>query len=323
MQNVSRRALLAGFTAMASSRAFGSEEPQFPTRPINIIVPATAGGGADINARRVGELLRQVWGQPVIIDNRAGAAGSIAASYVSRAEKDGYIVGMASDSSVLINPLVMPDVTYTLESFELISTLYMGAMALAVSNNFPAKTVADFVTEVKHRGSLPCAMFGTVSSPRLAAETLMAEADIKLSPVPYRGETEAVRDVVAGIVPSFFGTTANLFEQHRGGTLRVLAVSSAERMPILPDVPTFAEAGLKNVNYRWFHGLMLPAGTPASLVDRYSKTLQPIITSEQFKKGINPDVTPVYMTPPEFKQFAFAARERAIKIIRDRDLKVK
>jgi tripartite-type tricarboxylate transporter receptor subunit TctC len=321
MQNVNRRLLLAGMAAMVSSRAFGGEQQSFPTRPINIIVPATAGGGADIGARRVGELLRDAWGQPVIIDNRAGAAGSIAAAYVSRAEKDGYTVGMASDSSVLINPLVMPDLNYKLESFELISTLYMGGMALAVSNDFPAKTVEQFVAVVNRRGSLTCAMFGSVSSPRLAAETLMSEAQIKLAPVPYRGETEAVRDLIGGIVPCFFGTTANLFEQHRGGTLRVLGVSSAERIPVLPDVPTFAEVGLKTVNYRWFHGLMLPGGTEERIIDRYSRALQPIITSEQFKKGMNPDVTPVYMAPSEFKELAYAARERAIKIIHDSDLK--
>lgn len=322
MHNITRRTLLAGAGALAMGRAFGQEQP-FPTRAISIIVPATAGGGADIGARRVGELLREAWGQPVIIDNRAGAGGSIAATYVSRADKDGYTVGMASDSSVLINPLVMHDVNYKLENFELISTLYMGAMALAVNNNFPAKDVEEFVAEVKRKGPVACGMFGVVSSPRLVSEMLMTEAQIQLSPVPYRGENEAVRDLLGGIVPAFFGTTANLFEQHRSGTLRVLAVSSTQRLAILPDVPTFVEAGLRTVTYRWFHGLMLPGGTSADLVDRYSKTLQPIITSDNFRKGLNPDVTPVYMTPPEFKQLAYAARERAIGIIRDRDLKLK
>jgi tripartite-type tricarboxylate transporter receptor subunit TctC len=209
MLKITRRTLLAGVGTVAASRALGQER-SFPVRPINIIVPATAGGGADVGARRVGDLLREAWGQPVIIDNRAGAGGAIAASYVSRADKDGYTVGMASDSSVLINPVVMPDVSYKLEDFELISTLYTGGMALAVSNNFPAKTVEEFVAEVKRKGSMTCGMFGSVSSPRLVAEMLMMEADIKLSPVPYRGETEAVRDLVGGIIPSFFGTTANL-----------------------------------------------------------------------------------------------------------------
>jgi tripartite-type tricarboxylate transporter receptor subunit TctC len=313
MSQITRRTLLAAAGTLAAGQALGQERP-FPVRQINIIVPATAGGGADVNARRLGELLHEAWKQPVIIDNRAGAGGSLAASYVQRADKDGYTVGMASDSSVLINPIVMPDVTYKVEDFELITTLY---------NDFPAKNVEEFVAEVKRQGSMTCGMFGTVSSPRLVAEMLMTAADIKLSPVPYRGETEAVRDLVAKMIPSFFGTTANLFEQHRSGTLRVLAVSSTERMPIMPDVPTFSEAGLSSVTYRWFHGLMLPGGTPSDIVDRYSKALKPIITSEAFRKGVNPDVTPIYMTPPEFKQFVYTARERAAGIIRDRQLALK
>jgi tripartite-type tricarboxylate transporter receptor subunit TctC len=322
MSQITRRTLLAAAGTLAAGQALGQERP-FPVRQINIIVPATAGGGADVNARRLGELLHEAWKQPVIIDNRAGAGGSLAASYVQRADKDGYTVGMASDSSVLINPIVMPDVTYKVEDFELITTLYTGGMALAVNNDFPAKNVEEFVAEVKRQGSMTCGMFGTVSSPRLVAEMLMTAADIKLSPVPYRGETEAVRDLVAKMIPSFFGTTANLFEQHRSGTLRVLAVSSTERMPIMPDVPTFSEAGLSSVTYRWFHGLMLPGGTPSDIVDRYSKALKPIITSEAFRKGVNPDVTPIYMTPPEFKQFVYTARERAAGIIRDRQLALK
>jgi tripartite-type tricarboxylate transporter receptor subunit TctC len=320
MNVATRRAVLAGLGALAAGSA--SAQDQYPSRPIQVIVPATAGGGADIGARRAGELLREALGQTFVIDNRAGAAGSIAAAYVARSEKNGYTVGMATDSSVLINPLVMPDVTYKLEDFQLISPLYMGGMALAVEKNFPASNLAEFIAEVKRRQSLPCAMFGVVSSPRLVAEMFMAEAQIKLDPVPYRGENEAVRDVVAGLVPAFVGTLANLLPQYRAGNLRLLAISFTGRLPALPDVPTFAEAGLKTVVYRWFHGFMFPAGTPAPIVDRFSKALMPVVASEKFKAGLGQDLTPTPMTPAEFTEMAYAARERVKGIIRDRNLKL-
>jgi tripartite-type tricarboxylate transporter receptor subunit TctC len=166
-------------------------------------------------------------------------------------------------------------------------------------------------------------MFGVASSPRIAAEIFMAEAGIHLNPVPYRGETEAVMDLLGGSVPAYFGTTAQLVEQHRAGKLRIIATTFTERMKVFPDVPTFQEEGLKKVVYRWFHGLMLPAGTPQPIIDRYVKELNPIVTSDRFRDGISPDLVPVSMSPAEFTDMALAARERVAVIIRDRDLKGK
>jgi tripartite-type tricarboxylate transporter receptor subunit TctC len=305
-------------TTLAGGRALS--DSNYPNRPIQIIVPATAGGQSDIGARRVGELLHEALGQPVIIDNRTGAGGSIATTLLSRAEKDGYTLGMASDSTVLINPIVVPDAKYKLEDFQLLTPLYMGAFALAVGKDFPAKTVPEFIAEVKRRGSLLCGMFGSVSSPRLVAEMFMAAADVKLEPVPYRGENEAVRDMLAGVIPAFFGTTSNLISQHEAGSLRILALSSKERIDALKDIPTFAELGLKSVVYTWFHGLMLPGGTPPAIVYKLSKTLIPLIGSAKFKSQLNADLVPTPMTPAEFTAMAFQARDRVTQIIRDRNL---
>jgi tripartite-type tricarboxylate transporter receptor subunit TctC len=317
---ISRRAVLAGMstTVLAGGRAYG--DSTYPNRPIQIIVPATAGGQSDIGARRIGELLHEALGQPFVIDNRTGAGGSIATTLLSRADKDGYTLGMASDTTVLINPIVVPDAKYKLEDFQLLSPLYVGAFALAVAKDFPAKTVSEFIVEVKRRSSLLCGMFGSVSSPRLVAEMFMAAADVKLEPVPYRGETEAVRDMLSGVIPSFFGTTSNLIAQHEAGNLRILALSAKERVDALKDVPTFVELGFKPVVYTWFHGLMLPGGTPPAIVEKLSKTLIPLIGGAKFKAQLNADLVPTPMTPAEFTAMARESRDRVIQIIRDRKL---
>lgn len=318
--NMNRRQALAGLAVLGAPpilRAQGT----FPTKPIEIIVPATAGGGADLGARRIGEMLGPVLGQPIVIQNKAGAAGSLAAGMVARAEKTGHVIGMATDSSVLINPLVLPDITYQLEDFELLSPLYTGGMALAVHKDFPARTLQEFVAEARKRGDVNCATFGIVSSTRLSAEMFMADANVKMNMVPYKGEADAVRDVVANIAPAFFGTTATLLPQMRAGTLRVLAISSTERNRAMPDVPTFKELGLSKTVYRWFHGLMVPKGTPKPVVDKLASSLIPLVASEKFRNGIAADLTPAPMEPAAFTEMVYASREKVRQIIKERNLK--
>jgi tripartite-type tricarboxylate transporter receptor subunit TctC len=313
--------LLAGLGAISAGRAFGSTS-DYPTRQVDVVVPATAGGGADIGARRVGEILQEVFGKPFVIDNRPGASGSTAAAYVARSEKTGYTIGMATDSSVLINPLVMPDVTYKLEDFQLLSPLYMGAMALAVRSDSPIRTLQDYIAESAKHGGLNCSIFGVVSSPRLVVEMFIKESGVKIVPIPYRGENEAIRDLIGGVVPAFFGTTPLLVSQHQAGALRILAVSSPNRLKVFPDVPTFAEAGFPDVVYRWFHGLMLPAGTSDAIIDRLAEKLIPIVASDRFRAGISEDLTPTPMRPADFTAMAIASRTRIASIIRERGLKL-
>ncbi len=315
-----RLVLAAGFSAMAAPAVLRAQDG-YPTRPIEIIVPATAGGGADLGARRIGELMSPVLGQPIVIQNKAGVAGSVAAQFVARSEKTGYVIGMATDSSVLINPLVLTDFNYKLEDFELLSPLYMGGMALAVHKDFPARTVQEFVDEVRRRGEVNCATFGVVSSTRLSAEMFMSDANVKMNMIPYKGEADAVRDVLGNIVPAFFGTTASLLAQHRAGALRVLGISSTERIGALSEVPTFKELGLTNTVYRWFHGLMVPKGTPKPVVDKLAATMIPLVGSDKFRASIAADLTPTPMEPAAFTEMAMAARERVRVIIKEKNLK--
>jgi tripartite-type tricarboxylate transporter receptor subunit TctC len=315
---ISRRDVLAAAGACAAGAAFG-QGSAWPTRPIEIVIPATAGGPADISARLIANFLREPLGQPVVPTNKVGAGGAIASAYVARAEKTGYVMGMITDSTV-INPIVQ-DTGYTIEDFQPLTPMYMGAMALAVGNDFPARNVKEFIAHVQKTGPISLGMYGVASSPRIAAEIFLEASQVKMTPIPYKGEMEVIRDVMGNITPAYFGTTASLLEFHRAGKLRILAITSTERVRALPDVPTFRESGLTNVVYRWFHGLMVPAGTPKPVVNRLVKELGPIIMSERFRAGIAQDLTPVTMPPEEFTSMILALRARATQIIRDRNLK--
>lgn len=320
MKKMSRREALGGLAAITLAGSARAGDDGYPKRSIQILVPATPGGIFDLGARRIGELLREVLGQPVIVENKPGAAGAIATAQLLRSEKDGYTLGMASDSTVLINPLLVPGTNYTLEDLQLLSPLYMGAFALAVGKNFPANSIEEFVQEVKRRGSLSCGMFGTLSSSRLVSELFMAAAGVKLEPVPYRGESEAVRDVLAGVIPSFFGTTSNALALHRAGDIRILGLSSKDRLPALKEVPTFTELGFASVEYTWFHGLMLPTGVPTPTIEKLSAALFALIGSDRFKSTLNEDLIPSPMLPAQFTAFAMRRREIVKQIIQERGI---
>jgi tripartite-type tricarboxylate transporter receptor subunit TctC len=319
--HMNRRQAIGGLAGLAAPGLLLAQGTNFPTKPVEVLVGATAGGATDIGARLAGQMLSEAWGQPFVIQNKAGAGGSIAAAAVARAEKTGHVVGLATDSTVIINPLVVADTGYRLEDFQLLTPLYTGAFAVAVNKDFPANTLREFIEQARRKREITCAMFGTVSSPRLVAEMFADDAGVKLVPVAYKGEIDGVRDVVAGIAPAFFGTTASLIPQHKAGTLKILGVSFTERLQVLPDVPTFREAGLENTVYRWFHGLMLPAGTPKSVVDKYSGQLQKVVASPRFRAGIARDLTPTFMQPAAFTEMALATRERVQALIRTKNLK--
>jgi tripartite-type tricarboxylate transporter receptor subunit TctC len=320
MKRMSRREAVIGLAAVTLAGSAFAGDDGYPKHSMQILVPTTPGGIFDLGARRIGELLRETLGQPVIVDNKPGASGAIATAQLLRSEKDGYTLGMASDSTVLINPLVVPGTNYALEDFQLLSPLYTGAFALAVGKSFPANSVQEFVQEAKRRGSLSCGMFGNLSSSRVVAELFMAATGVKLEPVPYRGESEAVRDVLAGVIPSFFGSTSNALALHKAGNLRILGLSSKERLQALQEVPTFTELGFESVEYTWFHGVMLPAGVPAPIVEKLSSTLFALIGSERFKTTLNEDLVPSPMLPAQFTEFAMRRREIVKRIVQERGL---
>ncbi|MDB5372251.1 MAG: tripartite tricarboxylate transporter substrate binding protein [Belnapia sp.] len=313
----SRRGLLAA-AVLATPRLAAAQD--FPTRPIRIIVPATPGGQSDVGGRALAELLREALGQPVLVENRTGAGGQVGLEATLRAPKDGYTLGMFGDSAVLINPLLQRNLSYSLDDMLLLTPLYTGTFVVAVNNDFPARSMAEFVAEVRRRRGISYGAFGVASAPRILGEMVAMETGISLEVVPYRGETEAVTDLIGGSLAAFVGTTVAVREQHRAGTLRVLGVSQAERVPALADVPTFVEQGLPNLQYRWFHGITLQKGAPQPVVEVYARVLPALIATDRFRAMVGPDVTPAPMSPADFAEFVVRGRERVAAIIRERNL---
>jgi tripartite-type tricarboxylate transporter receptor subunit TctC len=317
---VPRRSLPALAAALSTPRQAAAQS--FPNRPIRIIVPATPGGQADIGGRALAELLREATGQPAVVENRTGAGGQVGLEATLRAPKDGYTLGMFGDSAVLINPLLQRNMAYSLDDMLLLTPMYTGTFVLAVNTGFPAADMAGFIAEARRRGGISYGAFGVASAPRILGEMICMAAGIGMDIVPYRGETEAVTDLISGTLPVFVGTTVAVREHHRAGTLRVLGVSQAERVPALPGVPTFAEQGLPSVQYRWFHGLTLQTGTPQPIIDFYARTLSEVIGTDRFRAMIGPDVTPAAMSPDDFATFVRLGRERVAGIIRERNLPI-
>jgi tripartite-type tricarboxylate transporter receptor subunit TctC len=320
--SIQRRDFIAAAAALASGAA-SSQGDAFPTRPIHIIVPSTPGGPTDRGARLLAALLKEQVSQPVIVENKPGAGGSLGYGYVAKAEKTGHVIGIMADSTVT-NPLLDPGgAGYALADLTPLVPMYMGGLALAVSSDFPARTAKDFIALAQKNASTPISlgMYGTAASPRFGAELLMEATKIKLNFIPYKGESDAVRDLVGGVIPAFMGTTTPLLEQHRAGKVRILATTATERVKALSEVPTFTEEGFPGVVYGWFHGLMVPAGTPRPVVDRLLKELTPIIASERFRSGLGQDLTPVTMSEAEFRTMVENLRTLAARIIRERNLK--
>ncbi|MDM0079324.1 tripartite tricarboxylate transporter substrate binding protein [Variovorax sp. J31P179] len=295
-----RRTLVAAALAAACSGVFGASS--YPDRPIRIVVPFAAGGGTDIVARVVADKLGQKLGQPVVVINTPGAGGTIGAASVARAEPDGYTllvwhIGMIS-SAYVIKPLSYDPLT----SFTPIGQLSSASNLLAVNPDLPAKNLKEFIALAKaNPGKLNYGSSGVGGADHLAGELLSQVAGINTVHVPYKGGGPATVGAVGGEVQFVTGTASQVMPMVKAGRLRALAVMQNQRIPSLPDVPTAAEAGLPELDYKTWFALWGPAKMPADVVATISTALQevlhrPDVRAQLDKVGVEPTPT----TPQEF-----------------------
>jgi tripartite-type tricarboxylate transporter receptor subunit TctC len=234
-----------------------------------MIVPYAAGNLSDEAGRVLAPRLAEVFGQPFIVENRPGASGAIAAEAVARAPADGYTLFLASLPQIAIMPAVMTTSFDPLRDLSPICLVTTTPLALVVHPGLPAKTVAEFVAYARTQdGRLTYAAVGVGGITHLAMTLFARRADIEMTPVMYKGGTPAVSDVMAGHVKAHFGIAANVVPHAAAGMLRPLAVSSAQRIPEMPDVPTMIESGFPGFQMLSWTGLMAPAGTPREIIDR-------------------------------------------------------
>ncbi len=300
MKLPTRRSLVRTFVSALLLASAGAWAQDYPNRPIRMVTPIAAGGMTDVVSRVVGARLAERLGQAVVIENRAGAGGSIGAEVVARATPDGYTLLFAYPGPIVVNPSLLKSLSYDPER-DLASVSLLGTypMVMAVHPSVPAKNVAELVDHArKHPGQLTYGSAGNASTSHLAMELVRREAGIEMTHVPYKGAAPAMTDLIAGRIQLVFDSVQLVMPQHQAGRLRALAVSSRDRSPTV-DLPGMAEAGLRSVDVSGWFAIFVPAGTPRPIIDRLSRELtaivrDPAMVSDLLSRGIA-----AVGTPPE------------------------
>jgi tripartite-type tricarboxylate transporter receptor subunit TctC len=266
--------------------ATAQDVANFPTRPVRIIVPYAAGGSGDLLARLAGDRLANLWGQQVIVDNRAGAGGLIGTEAAARAEPDGHTLHIATDGPLTVAASLHKRLPYHWQrDFAPISMLAVGYQVLIVNASFPARSVAELVALAQARpGALNFASIGIGTAPHLAAELFKSIAKVDITHVPYRGSSaQAITALLAGEVSMFLVGTSTAVPHIRSGALRGLAVTAPHRVEGLADIPTFAEAGYPGVDVNLWFAVLAPAGTPEPIVRKLNADIARVAADPDFR----------------------------------------
>jgi tripartite-type tricarboxylate transporter receptor subunit TctC len=283
----SRRRWLAAAALAAASfglvSAPAAAQDAWPAKPIRLVVPFTPGGVTDTSARVVAEFLGRRLGQQVVVDNKPGASGNIGMALAKDAPADGYTLVLAFDGTMVINPHVFPKVPFdTLKDYTPIGKIGNATLILVAHPNAPVKTVADLVSVSKSTpGGLSFGTSGTGGTPHIAGELLKTRTGANLVHVPYKGGGQALTDVVGGNIPLVYTAVAGAHGFVKSGKVRALAVSSATRSPALPEVPTFAEAGVPDFVVDSWVGLLAPAGLPPAIATRLNAELNAVLADPE------------------------------------------
>jgi len=290
----------------------------YPTKPVRIVVPFTAGSATDILARTVGQKLSEQWGQPVVIDNRPGAGGTIGAAMVAKAPGDGYTL-LVHSAAHAYNPAIYTNLTYdTVKDFVEVVPLAGQPNVLVVAPSANLKTVAELISAAKQKpGALNFASAGNGSGTHINGEKFKLAAGIDVLHIPYKGTPEALTDTMAGRVTYFFSPISAALPQVREGKLTALGVSTAKRSSVLPNVPTIAESGLPGFDYNLWVGVFAPAGTPVDLIDKINRDVLVALATPEMKErlaALGADAMP--MTPGEFRKFVQEEISESGKVIK-------
>ncbi len=314
------RQLVAAALAVCATAAFGQG---FPSKPVKVVVPFTAGSATDILGRTVGQKLSEMWGQPVVIDNRPGAGGTIGAGIVAKSPPDGYTL-LVHSAAQAVNASIYPTLSYdTTKDFVEVATLGGQPNVLVVAPATGYKTVADLIADAKKRpGALNFASAGTGSGTHMNGEKFRLAAGIDVVHIPYKGTPEALTDTMTGRVTYFFSPISAALPNIREGKLVALGVSTAKRSSALPNVPTVAESGLPGFDYNLWVGMFAPAGTPADVVDRINADVAKVLATPEVKERLAAlGAEPMVMSPAEFQKFMRAEIEDSARIVKAAGIK--
>ena len=297
----------------------------WPAKPVTLVVPFAAGGGTDIGARILAQRLSQAWGQAVVIDNKGGAGGNVGLEMVSRAKPDGYTLLIANVGTQSINPTLYKKLSYNPDTaFVPIGQFAELPFVLAVTASLPANNVKELVALAKAQpGKLTYASSGNGGSPHLSAETFKIATGTHILHIPYRGGGAAMTDLMAGNVDMIFASVLETSGFIKAGKLKALAITSKNRVPAMPEVPTLQESGVNGAESGSWIGLLAPAGTPKDIIDKISQGVQQAVTNPEFQQQLLAQgAIAKGGTPADFSQLIATDRKRYARIIIDNKLTI-
>jgi len=305
---------LVGALVWAAPLAHAAE---YPVRPIKLIVPYAAGGPTDVLGRMVGEYLSRDLKQAVVVENKAGAQGAIGAEAAARSEPDGYTLFFTAASIFVLNPLLYKKLPYDpARDFRMLALITDLPVIMEVNPSVPAKTVAEFVAYAKQNpGKLNFGSAGTGGTTHLAGEMFRQMAGIEMTHVPYRGSAPAFADVIPGRIDAMINFTSSSLPLARQGQIRALAVTTAERLAVAPELPTMAEAGVPGAEANTFYGIVAPAGTAVAIVTKLNEALNQGLATEEMQKtiaGLGSESKP--NSPEEFAAYIAAQNKIWIEV---------
>lgn len=300
--------LIAGAFGVSNSYA-----QEFPGRSVRLVAPFTPGTITDLVARTVAQGLQDKWKQPVVVDNRSGAGGLIGASAVATAPPDGYTLLMGSNGTHAINPTLYPKLPYdAVKSFAPISMVASGYSLLVVHPSVEAKSVTELIALAKAKsGQLMYGSGGIGTTPHLAGELFRMMAGIQINHVPYKGSTHSTLDLIEGRIHMIFANVPSVLQYIKAGKLRVLAVTSPQRVKEFPDVPTVSESGLPGFSADFWMGLFAPAGTPGQVVERINQQVRSDLANEEIVRKYGAQGVVIKTSTPE--AFATHLRDEIVK----------
>ena len=297
----------------------------YPARPIRLIVPWPAGGGADVIGRTLSVRLGEALGQQIVVDNRAGAAGIIGTEAAARSAPDGYTIYQGNTATLGINPALHAKLPYdAARDFAPISLINTGALIIVVHPSLPARNVSELIALARTQpGKINYASAGPGSPAHLVAEMFKSEAKVNFTHIPYKGAAPAAIDLLAGQVDLMFGDFITCFPHVKSGRLRALAVTAGKRSPLVPAIPTVREAGGPDLQAVSWSAILAPAGTPAAIVQRLNGEIVKIAASADFNEKMRANGgTPVTSTPEELATYIRAEIARYARAVRDSGTKI-
>ncbi len=304
--------------------AGGAIAQAYPAKPVHLVVPFPPSGGNDVFARLLAQKLSEAWKQQVLVENRPGAGGNVGTAFAAHAAPDGYTLLLGHTGTLAINPALYAMPGYDPQrDFVPIGLLASAPLVLVVHPGTTIRSVGDVVALAKAKpGELNYASSGNGTGSHLSGELLQALAGIKLTHVPYKGTSPAITDLIGGQVPMMFSVIPTALPQIRAGKLRAVAVTGAQRMPQLPDVPTVAESGVPGFESTLAYGILAPRGTPEAVIEEIRAQIARIAATREWRERLEFEgAVPLSGSPAEFAALIRAQGEKWEKLIRAAGIK--